>query len=104
MLHTIHPRALLVRFHNYNDSVMRVARILRVPTMHSRDILLQAKRDHLDRVHSDQLFLERIRQGRWSGRAVDQQRPGVSKLGLKGLSDYYSNKIAVEVARRGPVG
>jgi hypothetical protein len=43
---------------------MRVARILRVPTMHSRDILLQAKRDHLDRVHSDKMVLEMIRQGR----------------------------------------
>jgi hypothetical protein len=43
---------------------MRVARILRVLTMHSRDILLQAKGDHLDRVHSDQMVLEMIRQGR----------------------------------------
>jgi hypothetical protein len=43
---------------------MRVAVILRVPTMHSRDILLQAKGDHLDQVHSDQIVLEMIRQGR----------------------------------------
>ncbi len=43
---------------------MRVARILRVPTMHSRDILLQAKGDHLDQVHLDQIVLEMIRQGR----------------------------------------
>jgi hypothetical protein len=37
-------------------------------------------------------------------RAVAQRRPRFSKLGLKGLSDYYSNEIAVEAARRGPVG
>ncbi len=43
---------------------MRVAVILRVPTMHSRDILLQAKGDHLDRVRSDQMVLEMIRRGR----------------------------------------
>ncbi len=29
-----------------------------------RDILLQAKGDHLDRVHSDQMVLEMIRRGR----------------------------------------
>jgi hypothetical protein len=43
---------------------MRVAGILRVTTMRSRDILLQAKGDHLDRVRSDQMVLEMIRQGR----------------------------------------
>jgi hypothetical protein len=34
-------------------------------------------------------------------------RPRVSKLGLKGLSDYHSNEMAVEAARRkasGPNG
>ncbi len=36
----------------------------------------------------------------WSGRAAAQRRPRVSKLGLKGLSDYHSNEIAVEAARR----
>jgi hypothetical protein len=35
--------AVLVELQDYKDCVMRVARILRVPTMHSRDILLQAK-------------------------------------------------------------
>ncbi len=40
---------------------MRVAGILQVPTMHSRDILLQAKGDYLD---SDQMVLEMIRRGR----------------------------------------
>jgi hypothetical protein len=56
--------AVLVEFYDYRDSVMRVAGILWVPTMHSRDILLQAKGDHLDRVHSDQMVLEMIRRGR----------------------------------------
>ncbi len=35
--------------------------------------------------------------GGWSGRFVAQQRPRVSKLGLKGLSDH-SNQTAVEAA------
>ncbi len=43
LLHTNHPSAVSVEFHNYNDSVMRVAGRLWVPTMCSRDILLQAK-------------------------------------------------------------
>ncbi len=37
---------------------MRAARILWVPTMHLKDILLQSKGDHLDQVHSDQVVLE----------------------------------------------
>jgi hypothetical protein len=45
-----------------------------------------------------------IRLGGWSGRAVAQRRPRVSKLGLKGPCYYHSNEIAVEVARRGSVG
>jgi hypothetical protein len=58
-------------FHNYKDSVMRVAGILRVPTMCSRDILLQqAKKDHFYQVYSDQMVLEMIRVGGWSSRAV----------------------------------
>jgi hypothetical protein len=51
------------------------------------------------------MVLEMIRWGGRSGRAAAQQRPRVSKLGLKGLSDYHSNEIAVEAARqeaRGP--
>ncbi len=35
----------------------------------------------------------------WSGRALTQRRPRVSKLGLKGLPDYYYNEIAVKAAR-----
>ncbi len=35
-----------------------------------------------------------------SGRAVAQRRPRVSKLGLKGLSDYCSSETSVEAARR----
>ncbi len=58
------PSAVPVIFHNYNDSATSVARRLQVPTMRSRDILLQAKGDHLDRVHSDQMVLKMIRQGR----------------------------------------
>ncbi len=77
---------------------MRVAEILQVPTMHSRDILHQTKGDHLDRVHSDRMVLEMIWGGGWSSRAVAQRRPRVSKLGLKRPYDYYSNEIAVEVA------
>jgi hypothetical protein len=84
---------------------MRVVGILRVPTMCSKDILLQAKGDHLGQVHSDQIVLEMIRRRVWSGRAGPQRRPRVSKLGLKGPSNYHSNEIAVQMARqeaRGP--
>jgi hypothetical protein len=42
-------------------------------------------------------FLRRLSRGGWSGRAIAQ--PRVSKPGLKGLSDYHSNEIAVEAAR-----
>jgi hypothetical protein len=35
--------AVPLEFRDYKDSVMRVARILQVPTMRSKDILLQAK-------------------------------------------------------------
>ncbi len=44
--------AVPLEFCDYKDSVMSVARILQVPTMHSKDILLQAKGDHLGRVHT----------------------------------------------------
>jgi hypothetical protein len=43
LLHTYCPSAVPVKFHNYSDSLMRVAGRLQVPTMHSRDFLLQAK-------------------------------------------------------------
>ncbi len=43
-------------------------------------------------------------EGGWSSRPVSQRRPRVSKLGLKGLTDYHSNETAVEAARWGPVG
>jgi hypothetical protein len=55
--------AALVKFHDYKNSVIGVARILRVPTMRSRDILLQVKGGHLGRVHSDQMVLEMIMRG-----------------------------------------
>jgi hypothetical protein len=56
--------AIPVGFRDYKDSVMGVTGILRVPTMCSRDILLQVKGHQLGRVHSDQMVLERIRPGR----------------------------------------
>jgi hypothetical protein len=61
LLHSNLPNAASVEFHNYNNSVMRVARSLQVPTRHSKDILLQVKGDHLV---SDQMVLEMIRRGR----------------------------------------
>jgi hypothetical protein len=56
--------AVSVGFCDYKDSVMRVARIIWVPTMSSKDILLQARGDHLGRVHPDQMVLEMIMRGR----------------------------------------
>jgi hypothetical protein len=53
-----------VKFYDYKNRVMRVAGMLWVPTMPSRDILLQATGDHLGRVHSDQMVLKMIRWGR----------------------------------------
>jgi hypothetical protein len=97
-------RAIPVEFHNWNDSVTRVVGKLRVPTKHSRDILQQAKRIIL--VESTQIrwFLRWSGRVGWSGRAVAQQRPRVSKLRLKGLSDYHSNETVVEAARQGANG
>jgi hypothetical protein len=40
-----------------------------------------------------------IRRGGWLVRAIAQLRPRVSKLGLKGLSDYYISEIPVEAVR-----
>jgi hypothetical protein len=62
--------AVLVKVHDYKDKVMRVAGIFRVPTMRSRDILLQPRGDYLGRVHSDQMVLEMIRQERLWGRGA----------------------------------
>ncbi len=55
-----------VVFQNHKDSVMRAGQDIMGSycMMHSKDILQQAKGDHLDRVHSDQMFLEMIRRGR----------------------------------------
>jgi hypothetical protein len=47
------------------------------------------------------MVLKMIRRGDWSGRAEAQQRPRVSKLRAKGLSDYHSSEAVVEAARRG---
>ncbi len=45
------------------------------------------------------MVLETIRQGR-----LVWKRPRVSKLGLKGLSEYLSDEIAIEAARWGASG
>ncbi len=45
-------------------------------------------------------FLRQSGGGGQSVRDIAQQRPKVSKLGLKGLSDYHSNETAVEAVRR----
>jgi hypothetical protein len=56
-------------------------------------------------VESTQIrWFSRSSRGGWSSRVAAQHRPRVSKLGLKGLSDYRSNEIAVEAARWRPVG
>jgi hypothetical protein len=68
--------------------------------MRSRDILQQANGDHLNRVHSDQMVLEMIRRGRLVRYSHSSAEARVSKLGLKGPSNYHSNEIAVEAARR----
>ncbi len=47
-----------------NSFKEKVAGISRDPTVHSRDILPKAKRDHLDRIHSDQMALKTITWGR----------------------------------------
>ncbi len=79
---------------------MRVAGILRVPTIRSRDILLQAKGDHLDRVHSDQMVLEMIRRGRLVRQSSSSAEAKSLKAKAKGLSSYHSNETAAEAARR----
>jgi hypothetical protein len=54
----------IARIDSRRYSVIRAAGTLWVPTMHSRDILQQAKGYHLYLVHSDQMVLEIIRRGR----------------------------------------
>jgi hypothetical protein len=56
--------ALPVVFQDHKDSVMTAAGILQVPITYSRDILQQTKGGHLERVYSDQMVLEMIRQER----------------------------------------
>jgi hypothetical protein len=68
--------------------------------MCSRDILLQAKGDHLGRVHSDQMVLEMIRKRRLSRRAVVQQRPR-EKISLERKS--YSLYLRVTLQKGGMV-
>jgi hypothetical protein len=44
----------------------RVPRVIKGPSMHSKDKLRKAKGDHLDRVHSDQMVLKMTGRGGWS--------------------------------------
>ncbi len=71
-----------------------------VPTMHSKDILHQAKggSSWLSLLRSDGSRDDQAGGG-WSGRAVAQRRPRVWKLGLEGLSNYHSNETVVEASR-----
>ncbi len=92
-----HASAVPVKFHNCNDSVTRVAGDYGFLLCAQRTSCIRPKGDHLGRVRPDQMVLEMIR---WFSRAIAQQRSRVSKLGLKGLSDYYSNEMAVGTARR----
>ncbi len=76
--------AVQVEFFNNKDSFLRAAEILRAPTMCSRDILQQAKGDHLDWVHSVQLVLEMIRQGRLVQRSRSSAEAKSLKTRVKG--------------------
>ncbi len=82
-------RAVPVKFHNCNDSVTWVVGNYGFILVESTQI---------------RWFLKWSGREGWSGRAITQRRPRVSKLGLKGLSDYHSNETAVEAARRGANG
>jgi predicted methyltransferase MtxX (methanogen marker protein 4) len=68
------------------------------------DVLLQTKGDHLDRVPSDQMVLEMIRQGRLDQYIRSSVEAKSLITGLKGPSDYYSNEIVVKVDRSGASG
>ncbi len=71
------------------DSIMRIVGNLQVLTGRSRDMLLQAKGDPRDRVHSDQMVLAMIRRGRLVRQSIAQRRPRVSKLEAKRLSGCH---------------
>jgi hypothetical protein len=92
--------AVPFKFCYYKDSVMRVAMILWVPLCAQGTFCFEPR--GIIFVESTQIrwFSKRSGKGGWSGRAVAQLRPRVSKLWLKRLSNYHSNEIAVEVARR----
>jgi hypothetical protein len=76
--------AVQVEFHNNKDSFLRAAEILQAPTMCSRDFLQQAKGDLLDRVHSVQMVLEMIRQGRLVQRTRSSAEAKSLKTRVKG--------------------
>jgi hypothetical protein len=81
--------------------VTRVVGNLRVPTKRSRDILQQAKGITLIKSTQIRWFSRGSSRGGWSGKAEAQQRPRVSKLRAKRLSDSHSSEIVVEAVRRG---
>jgi hypothetical protein len=78
---------------------MRAAGILWVPTQGTFCIRPRV----ITLIKSTQIrwFSRWSGRGGWSSRVVAQQRPRVSKLGQKGLSDYHSNEIAATAARWG---
>jgi hypothetical protein len=104
LVHTNHPSAVQVKFLNYNDSVTRVAGRLQIPTCAQGTFCFRPRVIILSESTQIRWFLRWSGWEGWSGRAVAQRRPRVSKLGLKGLSNYYSYEITVKAARRGDSG
>ncbi len=84
--------------------VTRVLGNLRVPTKRSKDILQQAKGITLIKSTQIRWFSRWSGGGGWSCRAEVHQRPRVSKLRAKGLSDYHSSEILLKAARQGASG
>ncbi len=60
--------------------------------------------DHWDRVHSDQMVLAMIRQGRLVRWSKAQRRPRVSKLRAKGLSGCHPSGQQLRQPDGGPGG
>jgi hypothetical protein len=86
--------AVPFKFCDHKDSVMRAAGICSQRTFCSKPrgiILIESTQSRW--------FSRCSGRGGWSGRAVAQRRPRVSKLGVKGTVDNHSNEIVVETAR-----
>ncbi len=75
-----------------------------VPTKRSKDILQQAKGITLIESTQIRWFSRWSGGGGWSSRAEAQQRPRVSKLRAKELSDSNSSETVVKAARWGASG